>query len=867
MAKLPQLENPFFQAVAQTAIRFRWLVLLGSLAILVGMLGAIGSSLRLDTSIESFSEKGSEAQKVLEEYRSEFGRDGMYVVVIEGDVYSHGFFTKLAQLHRDILGLEMNLASIKTAPAFQEGDPADANPGARAASESFGFEDDDDDDDGFDSAPSFADDNTAVFDVKHFKIGTIAKRVTSLINARRTYTDENGSLVVGRLTDPAPQTTTDFERIKAIADAERSISGRLVGAGGRHAVIALQTHVVTELDSAAIHEKLKTMVQGYAGEDFKPLVGGTPGLNASLNRLLMSDLSKMLQLSVLIMILILAYLFRHPIAVFAPLYVVGFSAVVMVGTLAAMGVALTMMSNILPAFLFCVGIGHSVHLISVYRDIRKELAGDDEAELTQVALIKALATTGVPIFFTSLTTMVGLMSFGFASISAIQEMGVAGAYAVGIAFVASCTVLPALLSFHRRGDLGRTDNGEGDFIDRFLNVCISSSGLIDDDGRGVEPARGRRRRLWMLAINALLVVLMVAAASQLKVWHNPLSWIPEEQPIRRAFETIDEHVGGTANVQLLIRGKPGTGLGTGMRDRELLHALESIESDITAYVHPVKGSIVGSSVSILNVVKESHQALTSAQPKDYRLPKDDRGVADMLFMFENAGPQEMSQLATSDLGISQMTVQIKWLEASQFRALTPYIDQSIATHSPEGVSIKPTGAVYTLVSTIANLIWDLLSSFGMAFMVITILMIVLLGGLKLGLIAMVPNLMPVIVIMGVMHLSGIPIDMNNILIASISMGLAVDDTIHLLHHFRMNHLATGNVEESIRNAMRHSGRAMVSTTLILMLGFFVYMGAEMANVQRFGLLIGLTALFALLIDLFFAPALLRTFFKRQEGSE
>ena len=155
----------------------------------------------------------------------------------------------------------------------------------------------------------------------------------------------------------------------------------------------------------------------------------------------------------------------------------------------------------------------------------------------------------------------------------------------------------------------------------------------------------------------------------------------------------------------------------------------------------------------------------------------------------------------------------------------------------------------------------------MAFIVITLLMIVLLGGLRLGLIAMVPNLMPVIVIMGVMHLTGIPIDMNNILIASISMGLAVDDTIHLLHHFRMNHLATGNVEESIRNAMHHSGRAMVSTTLILMLGFFVYMGAEMANVQRFGLLIGLTALFALLIDLFFAPALLRTFYKRQDDSE
>ena len=88
--------------------------------------------------------------------------------------------------------------------------------------------------------------------------------------------------------------------------------------------------------------------------------------------------------------------------------------------------------------------------------------------------------------------------------------------------------------------------------------------------------------------------------------------------------------------------------------------------------------------------------------------------------------------------------------------------------------------------------------------------------------------------MGIMHFCSIPIDMNNILIASISMGLAVDDTIHLLHQFRLNHQRTQNVEESIRIAMSHSGRAMVSTTMILMLGFFVYMGAEMQNIQRFG---------------------------------
>lgn len=864
MINSAELENSFFRSVCLYAIRWRWLVLVGSLVVLMGMLVVIRSSLRIDTSIESFSEKGSTAQLVLEEYRAEFGRDGMYIVVIEGDVFTPSFFKKLALLHQEILGLNMDLPSIEAAELHKTV-PSSAKESEQSNEPSFAF-DDDDVGDGFDAEPSFEAPQGSAYNVKGLVVGNVAKRVTSLINARRTYVSAMGSLVVGRLTDPFPQTPADFESVKSIASADRSINGTLVSAGGRHAIIALQTHIVTEVDSSRIHKKLEAMVGGYADSGFVPLVGGTPGLNASLNQLLMSDLSRLLQLSVLIMILILSYLFRHPIAVIAPLYVVGFSAVVMVGTLAAMDVALTMMSNILPAFLFCVGIGHSVHLISVYRDIRaNEVEGDSQGR-THKALVSALASTGVPIFFTSLTTMVGLLSFGFASITAIQEMGFAGAYAVGIAFIASVTILPALMSFHRRGDLGRVRPNRRDFIETFLNVCIASSGLVDDDGFGAEPPRARQRRVRLLALNLILVLVMLGAAFQLKVWHNPLSWIPEEQPIRQAFETLDEHVGGTANVQLLIRGKKGTGLGTGMRDLELLKALEKIEADITGYEHPEMGQIMGSSISILNVVKESNQALTSGQPKDYRLPDSDRGVADMLFMFENAGPEEMAQLATTDLSVSQMTIQIKWLEASEFRAMTPYIDRSIETHTPEGVSIRPTGAVYTLVSTIANLIWDLLSSFGMAFVVITILMILLLGGLKLGLIAMVPNLMPVIVIMGVMHLSGIPIDMNNILIASISMGLAVDDTIHFLHHFRVNHLATGNVEVSIRNAMMHSGRAMVSTTLILMLGFFVYMGAEMANIQRFGLLIGLTALFALLIDLFFAPALLRTFYKRQARS-
>jgi hypothetical protein len=157
----------------------------------------------------------------------------------------------------------------------------------------------------------------------------------------------------------------------------------------------------------------------------------------------------------------------------------------------------------------------------------------------------------------------------------------------------------------------------------------------------------------------------------------------------------------------------------------------------------------------------------------------------------------------------------------------------------------------------------------LAFLVITMIMIILLRGFRLGIIAMVPNLLPIVMIMGVMGVGDIPIDMSTILIASISIGVAVDDTIHLLHHYRVNLAATGNVETSIQRAMSHSGRAMVTTSLILVLGFAAYLAASVANIQRFGLLVSLTAILALLIDLIFAPALLRTFYGRlpSDGEE
>ena len=137
----------------------------------------------------------------------------------------------------------------------------------------------------------------------------------------------------------------------------------------------------------------------------------------------------------------------------------------------------------------------------------------------------------------------------------------------------------------------------------------------------------------------------------------------------------------------------------------------------------------------------------------------------------------------------------------------------------------------------------------------------------MGVIAMVPNLLPILFIMGLMGHGAIPIDMANLLIASIALGIAVDDTIHFLHHWRVHYDVNGDVDAAIEYSFDHSGRAMVSTTLILTVGFFVYLASSMAHMQRFGMLIGLTVIMALLIDLIVAPALLRSVFKNKHVEE
>jgi predicted RND superfamily exporter protein len=147
-------------------------------------------------------------------------------------------------------------------------------------------------------------------------------------------------------------------------------------------------------------------------------------------------------------------------------------------------------------------------------------------------------------------------------------------------------------------------------------------------------------------------------------------------------------------------------------------------------------------------------------------------------------------------------------------------------------------------------------SYVYALVIITVLMVLFIGDLRMGLVSMIPNLMPIILTMGIMGAAGLPMDMFTMLIGAIAIGLAVDDTIHFMHNFRRYYEESGDARDAVLRTLLSTGRAMLVTSVVLSLGFFIFAMASMYNLQRFGILTGFTIVTALIADFLVSPALM-----------
>ncbi len=791
----------YVEVFITSVLRFRLPVLVGIL-LCTTLLGWQLQHLKFDTSNEGFLHEDDPYLKTYNQFREEFGRDDFLVLAVYSEeLFSSEALDKLRALHEDLLG----------------------------------------------SVPFLED-------------------ITSLINIRDVR-GEDDTLLVDELLLQTPTTPGELAELRERVLGNPLYINNLVSENGKYTAILLQSQVyggdpdgdlfsgfdepseedesgdspeqryLSDLENDIFVEAVHEVVARHQDPSFLISAAGPPVNLHAIKYYMQQDAFTFMKLALLVIGSCLFLMFRRASGVILPLMLVGLSLVSTVGLMTMLGVSFKLPTTMLPSFILTVGVGASIHVLSLtYQNIRH---GKDR----HAAIVSAYGHSGLALMMTSLTTSAGLASFSMAKVAPIADLGIFSAIGVGISLIYTFTFLPATLSLLPLKPMVPEKPIRPGLMDRFL--------------RAVAAFSIRRYRL-VLAFAAVVVLLGLAGVSRVLFSHDGLEWLPEELGVRQATQVLDRELKGTVVLEMVL----DTGRENGLYDRATLLDIERLMAELVDdYAdHEVP---IGKALAITTLLKEIHQALHGNDPAFYKIPDNEKLIPQEFLLFTNTGSDDIDNLTDSQYRYARITLKVPWQDALLYipfiRDVTERFSDTFTKRRLEGgdpMQVTATGIMSLFGRIIHAAMYSAAQSYAIALVVITFMMIVLIGNLKLGLISMIPNLAPIITVLGLMGWLSINLDMFTMLIASIVIGLAVDDTIHFMYNFKRYYTQTGDLHEAVENTLLTAGRAMLTTSVVLSIGFFIFMFAAMNNLFYFGLLAGSAVLLALGADLLLAPALM-----------
>jgi len=686
--------------------------------------------------------------------------------------------------------------------------------------------------------------------------------VTSLVNARDIRGEED-TLLVEDFLDPWPEDEDQLAILRERALANPLFRNNVISADAAVTTIVLDLQLYTSIGSSddalagfdrsegdeddsdevpllltsaeeaefvgALHE----IVAEFESPDFILHIAGATIMIQDISAAMFRDMPRFAGLALASIALLLFALFRRVVAVVTPLIVIVLSVASTFGLMGWTGTPFHVPTQILPSFLIAVGVGDSVHLLAIF--FERIRSGENRAD----ALTHALGHSGLALVLTSVTTAAGLASFAGAGIAPVAALGLFAPIGVMIALVLSLTLLPALIQLVPLGHpRGHAVSEEANALDRIL------TGL----GR-----YATHHPLVVVGVSAVLVALATVGASRITLSHDPLGWLPDDSGIVVGTKHIDRALEGSVSFEILLE----TDVAGGIRQPETLSRMAMLGESFEQTRRD--GLVAAQTVSLADVVKEINRALNEDREDAYVIPDDARLISQELLLFENTGTDDLEEMVDSEFRIARIAVRMPWRDAVRY---TKFLDsaEAEATATLEDVGTPTmTGVLALLVRAVTAVVTSIAQSYLLAFAIITPLMILLLGSLRMGLLSMIPNLMPIVLTLGLMGIFGLPLDAFSLLVGGIAIGLAVDDTIHFMHNYRRYRDQGADLETAVETTLLTAGRAMLITTVVLATGFLGFVLSSMHNLTNLGILVSFAVVTAFFADVLLAPALLALF--------
>jgi hypothetical protein len=791
-----------FHYLGIRVIRYRLAILLMTVVV-AGLAAAQLPKLSIATSVESMFRRYDQILTDYQRFRSQFGRDEEIVVLISSsDIFNLEFLTTLKQFHGDLensLPLLKAVSSLANAPYIRS-----VGSGVRVG-------------DFLDNLPRTEE------EAQQYR-----QRGLSYPGFRNLYFTPDGKhAIVVIKTQAVSALSADGLRLRGYARGVR-------GAKAHPAPVAQQS--ISQVENIAVIGIVEAVIKEYQTPDFKIAFSGTPVYQYHVEPMIRANMKKMCIAILIVSVLFMPFLFGRGSGAFLPPITVILGLTVALGLMALLSIRFSLISSMLASTLLSIGLTAPIHFLVVYYKYQQRVGKFR-------GIIATLKHSGFPITMTSFTTIAGLVSFSFSDIAPIADLVNFTIIGILVILVFTLVTMPALLSILQV--VSGAEKGEAAYEASIFNRTLLALGRL-----GVS-------RPYLVFILFLAGTLIAGfSISKLHFSHNQLHYFTEASDFMRQVRLIEAKTGGFRALEVLI----DTQRERGIVDHDLLQAIEQLDIYLRSETDIQGRAYVGRTRSLVDLIKEISCATTGRRQTPCPIPEDGPALNEHFDHISRIVPEALRKYTDADLGLGRLTAMMYWRDAADDVDFIVRVREYAATLFGSGVNVVVTGVVSINSGIINAMMTTLAVGYGLGFVLITALMILAVGDVRLGLLAMVPNLLPIVIGLGVMGYLDIPLNTYNLIGGSIAIGLAVDDTIHFFHNFRRYYLKSGDINFAVSETLGSAGRALLATTLILVASFWLRLFSDLKVVADFGLVMGITLLVAFLADVLFAPALLRMYY-------
>jgi predicted RND superfamily exporter protein len=633
------------------------------------------------------------------------------------------------------------------------------------------------------------------------KYDTLVSSVISLTNIIHIRGVDN-RISIDPLVDPGrlPQTKAEIDSLKKIVFGEEMYRGLIVSKDTTMGLVMFTIRGGVDESMAAnlLRKKIEKM---HLREHL--YFAGSPYLVIGISDLIAHDLKRLIPISLFVILFLLWLSFKSGKGVVLPIFTAGLSILWTLASMKILGFELTMISDNIPIILLTVGSAYTIHVVN-----RVSMYACDTHKKKVVEVVNLVA---VPLLMAALTTIVGFLSFVLgAYLKMIRDFGIFTALGVMFSLVLSLTLVPVMLSFHSE----KKQNG---YLKKQKGTDFIQYGLL-------QPLFYVLKKRPTL-IGVIWFVLLLFGLSGSFLVHrnvNMVDYFKRGNPTRIAEKKLRDKLGGTEVVYVEFTGD--------VQSPRFLKTMKKTEAYLKTF------PFISQPQSVADLIEQLNEVMGLGK----KIPSNAQKIRQLWFLLD--GQDVMTQLVSHDLTKAVIQARFSSGNSSDMHAFVDAMNHYLKDQNIQCCKVEFTGMPSVYVHMDNSLIYSQVSSLLLAFVLVFIIVALLMKSLKSGFMAVIPILATLLLLFGVMGFARIPLDVATVLVASTSLGIGVDYSVHVLNHIKTAQKAGKTGDEVIAEMLRITGRAVVINMVSVAAGFLVLMLSDMVPLNHFGMLIALSML-------------------------